>query len=261
MIESLSILIHAHSKVGKTTLAATSPPPVLILDAEGGSKFLRRAEALTAMYGRPINMTQWDPATGGPPLYDGTWDVCVVTINAWQTVTQVYQWLLQANHHFRSLVVDSITEIQRRCKQNLTGQEQMKIQDWGALLMQMDAVIRGLRDLTLHPTHPLAVVVFIAETRQAANGGKWRPYMQGQIEVALPYWMDVVGYLYIDQTPDANGQMTGTVRRLLVTQHPLYEAGERVQGALGQWVDNPNISQMYNTIFATSEQGAVDASH
>lgn len=248
MIESLSFLIHAFSKVGKTTLAATSPPPVLILDAEGGSKFLRRAESLTQMYGRPVNLTYWDPSRGAPPRYDGSWEICIVPINAWSTVTQVFTWLQQAQHDFKSLVVDSITEIQRRCKNNLTGNDAMRIQDWGQLLTQMDSVIRGFRDLTLHPTHPLQVVVFIAETRQNRDG-KWKPYMQGQIEVALPYWMDVVGYLYMDAQADTNGQMTRAVRRLLVTQHPLYEAGERVQGALGQYVDNPNIYQMYQQVF------------
>src|SRR5215470_6316013 len=137
------------------------------------------------MYGRPIRLCEWD-GIHPPPRYDGTWDICVVPIHNWQTVEYVYQWLLSGQHDFQSLGVDSITEIQRRCKNNLTGTDAMKIQDWGTLLTQMDTIIRGLRDLTLHPTRPLRVVVFVAETRQDRDG-KWRPYMQGQISTALPY--------------------------------------------------------------------------
>lgn len=248
MIQSLSFLIHAHSKVGKTTLAATSPPPICMIDAEGGSKFLPLSESLAAMYGRPIQMIGWNPMQGPPPRYDGTWDICVVNVRDWQTVVMVYTWLLQAEHDFQSLVVDSITEIQRRCKAALKGTDAMKIQDWGSLLTEMDTIIRGMRDLTLHPVRPLKVVVFIAESR-ANQAGKLKPYMQGQIEVALPYWMDVVGYLSTEMAPDANGQLTVPVRRLLITQHPMFEAGERVQGRLGAFVDNPNIYVMYNQLF------------
>ena len=111
----------------------------------------------------------------------------------------------------------------------------------------MDTVIRGFRDLKDNPHNPIEVVVFIAETR--ISDGKWRPYMQGQITTALPYWMDVVGFLYVEQQLDENGQPTHKVRRLLVTPHPLYEAGERVQGVLGDVITAPNITTMINTIY------------
>lgn len=249
MLQSLSLLVHSDSKVGKTTLGATCPPPILHLDAEGGTKFLPLAPSLTAMYGRPIRLRDWDPGREPPPRYDGSWDVCVVHVHEWQTVTQVYGWLLQAVHDFQSLVVDSISEIQRRCKAALNGTEAMKIQDWGRLLVEMDTIIRGLRDLTNHPVRPLRVAMFIAETRQS-QAGKWKPYMQGQIEVALPYWMDVVGYLFTEALVDANGQATAEkVRRLLITQHPSFEAGNRLQGTLGDVVDEPNVYEMYTRVF------------
>lgn len=235
MIETLSILLHADSKVGKTTLGSTAPTPILALDAEGGWKFI------------PLRKVHWDPMTQPPPADDGTWDVCVVTIRDWATVQRVDQWLQTGQHQFRSMVVDSISEIQRRLKSNLVGTAQMQMQDWGQLLSLMDATIRGFRDLTLHPTNPLQVVVFIAETRE--KNGKWRPYMQGQIEVALPYWMDVIGYLFVQETHDENGQPTGQMRRLLVSPHPQFEAGERVQGRLDKIEDEPNITKMLHKVY------------
>lgn len=239
MIQTLSILVHANSKVGKSTLSATSPAPILVLDAEGGWKFMN------------VRMVGWDPQAGPPPRYDGTWDACIVNIREWGTVISVYQWLLQAEHDFASLVVDSITEIQRRCKANLKGTSAMQIQDWGMLLTEMDTIIRGLRDLTLHPVRPLRVVVFVAETRQ--YNGRWKPAMQGQIVDALPYWCDIVGYLFVENANDANGQAAIPVRKLLISPHALFEAGERVQGRLGDVVENPNIFEMYMRVFPQTE--------
>lgn len=181
---------------------------------------------------------------GPPPTYDGTWDVCIVNVHEWQTVPMVYNWVTQYPTAFTTFCMDSVTETQRRCKQNLKGTEALKIQDWGVLLSQMDATIRGFRDLTLMSGLPFRCAVFVAETRQGGDG-KWKPFMQGQIEVALPYWVDICGYLYPDNEVDANGQATQEVRRLLIHPHPQYEAGERVQGRLGTVVTIPKPPMGY----------------
>ena len=244
MIETLSVLVHAYSKVGKTTLAATSPAPILALDAEGGWKFL------------PLRMVTWDPIQGPPPIWDGTWDVCHVTVRSWATVGYAFQWLNAGQHNFRSVVIDSISEIQRRLKENLVGADAMKMQDWGKLLTQMDNVIRGFRDLTLHPTNPVQVVVFIAETR-ANDKGKMVPYMQGQISVALPYWVDVVGYLFVQDVPNEAGQIDGTkVRRLWIASNDQVEAGERVQGRLPGVIDSPNVTSMLIAVYPSLQNAS-----
>lgn len=235
--QRLSMLIHAQSKKGKSTTGSTAPKPILVLDAEGSWRFI------------PARQQMWDPMTGPPPAYDGTWDICVVHVREWATVDMVYQYLTQWQLPFVSVVVDSITEIQRRCRENLKGTEVMKIQDWGVLLAQMDRVIRGFRDLTLMPQLNVRCVIFIAETRQNGDG-RWVPHMQGQIANSLPYWVDICGYLYPDHEQDANGQPTKEVRRLLISPHPQYEAGERVQGRLGTvlTVERPSPNQLGNDI-------------
>jgi hypothetical protein len=247
-LKTVSLLVHGSSKTGKSTLSSTAPTPLLVLDAEGGWKFIREAGFRS---GVPLRKITWDPLTAPPPRADGTWEVCVVSVQQWQTLTQTYAWLTQAPHDFASVVVDSVTEAQRRLKSNLRGTEQMKIQDWGDLLTHMDRFIRDTRDLVLLPNTSLRVVVFIAETRQ--ENGKWRPYMQGQISVSLPYWVDVVGYLYPEQELGPDGQSTEKVLKLLVAQHPQYEAGERVQGVLGDIVRAPHIGQMLTTIFGETD--------
>lgn len=244
---TLSILVHAPPKVGKSTLSSTAPHPLLVLDAEGGWRFIAEAGFRSGVKLRKIT---WDPNQGPPPKHDDSWDACVVTVRNWQTLQNAYVWLTQAPHDFRSLVLDSITEVQRRCKENLRGTEQMRIQDWGDLLTRMDSLIRGFRDLILLPGN-VRCVIFIAETRE--DKGKWRPYMQGQISISLPYWMDLVGYLYVEAEPDAEGQATRPVRKLLVGPHPQFESGERVQGVLGDVVREPHLAHMIQTIFDNVE--------
>ena len=232
--EALSILIHAGAKVGKSTVSSTAPTPVLVLDAEGSWRFIKT---------RKIH---WDPMTQGIPRHDGTWDACIVTITQWAQVQMVFRHLTQSEHDFVSVVIDSITEIQRRLKANLKGTEAMQMQDWGQLLTQMDSTIRAFRDLTMI-AGPTRCVVMIAETRE--DKGKWKPYMQGQIGVSLPYLVDICGYLYVDMAPDDDGQPTRKIRKLWVGSHPQFEAGERVQGTLGDVVSEPNIDSMIKTIF------------
>lgn len=252
--DTLSFLVHAPSKEGKSTLGSTMPTPILVLDVEGSWRFIRRAgfcvsgvhntDACTC---RVLRSIEWNPDTEQPPRYDGTWDICRVTVREWRTLTNTYNWLVQGQHDFVSLSFDSITEAQRRLKANLRGLEAMRMQDWGDLLVQMDKLIRDYRDLVLLPNTTLRVVMFVAETRLA--DGKWRPYMQGAIGTALPYWLDIVGYLFTEFEPDENNQATVEVKKLWIGRHPQFEAGERVQGLLGNVVSRPNIEEMLRKIF------------
>jgi hypothetical protein len=216
--QRISILVHAASKAGKSTLTATAPKPVLVLDAEGSWRFI------------PVRKRYWVP-TDPPPVWDGTWDTCIVSVRDWDTVLQVYNWMITYELPFISVIVDSVTEIQRRCKQNLKGTDAMKIQDWGVLLTLMDNVIRGFRDLTLIPWSNVRCVAFVAETKQREDK-MWAPHMQGAIATSMPYWVDIIGYLYPDFDLDGNGQPTVEVRRLLIGPNAQFVSGERVQGRL-----------------------------
>lgn len=247
-MSSLSVLVHAPAKVGKSTLSTTCPTPICVLDAEGGWKFVKQAGYKS---GIPLRRIEWDPMYGPPPRWDGTWDFCHVIIREWRSLTEAYKYLARTDmHDFRSLVLDSITESQRKLKSHLRGMEQMRIQDWGDLLNNMDKLIRDMRDLVMLPQpNPLKVVMFIAETE--FKNGAWRPAMQGQIGNSLPYWVDMCGYLFTQAMQDEHGTSTGKLKRLMIGQgiDPTIIAGERVQGALPDVVDNPHVTDMYKTIF------------
>lgn len=226
----ISFLIHGPSKAGKTYLADTAPAPRLLLDVEGNTRFLKSKK------------TYWDPRTGGPPAYDGTWDTCIVYVRDFGTLATTYQWLASGKHNFQSFILDSVSEAQQRCVDVVAGDDQMKLQQWGELLRKMSALIRSYRDLLVHPTNPLRAVVLTAMTKD--KQGKWTPYVQGQLETAMPYYIDVVGFLRAQ--PDETG---GVQRMLLTQQHPSYEVGDRT-GMLPGVLINPNLSDIIDMVCA-----------
>jgi hypothetical protein len=232
MTTGVSMLIHGLSKSGKSYLADTAPAPRLVIDAEGGASTRFTASKKTV----------WNPQTDGPPEADGTWETCVVYIRTFQDVQRVYDWLNSGKHPFKSVVIDSLSETQQRCIDSLVGTDQMKIQDWGDLGRKMSALVRSYRDLIIHPTNPLQVVIFVAMTRDL--DGVRRPFVQGQLSNTLPYYVDVVGYLWSELN-----EVGTTHRRLLCAQHEKFEAGDRT-GRLGAVIDNPNITEILATIYS-----------
>lgn len=238
----ISLLVYGDSKVGKSTLTSTAPLPILVLDAEGSWKFIRRI----GFDGAPLRRINWDPRNA-PPRHDGSWDVCRVNVTSWDDIVRVWTWLSQSEHDFASVILDSITELQRRLKLNIASDGVIKGYDgWGALLSRMDKMIRDMRDLTL--AHgPVRCVVFIAEATE--HMGRWAPAMQGAIRGQLPYWVDICGYMY--QTTELSTDGTTNVRRthLWISPHEKFVAGERVAGLLPSDVVDPNITQMLATVY------------
>lgn len=256
---ALTVLVHADSKVGKSTLSITTPAPRLILDGEMAYRFL--AELTTQVFWDPMTERPPEPGFGriepspNSPVVAVNWDTCVVIVREYSTLARAVDWLHSGAHPFVSVTIDSISEIQKRCKDQMAGLgAEMDQKKWGALLDHMERLVRGLRDLTEHPIKPLQAVVLTSMTTN--RDGKWRPYVQGQLAVTMPYFLDVIGYLYVEEVPAADPTQPGTkIRRLLVSPHPQFEAGERVQGRLGVVVDEPNISTMIDMIFGPITQG------
>ncbi len=244
---SLTIMVYGEPKVGKSSFAVTAPYPRLMLDVEGGHRFL------------PINVKYWDPLREEPPVADGTWDTTVVQVRNYEDVLKAFAWLQTGRHQFKSLIIDSISELQVKCMDQIAGTEQLKMQQWGELLRHMGALLRDLRDLTMHPTQPLEAIVLTAMARKGNDDNKYRPYLQGQLAVQAPYFYDVLGALTIETVPNYDpSQPPHRVRRMLVERTDQYEAGERVQGRLGTVVEQENLSveRMLDMIFGPATPAA-----
>lgn len=224
----VSVLVHGPSKSGKTWLGESAPGPRLILDAEGGTRFLKSRKVV------------WDPRQPPPTDLDDDTTV-LVYIRDFGSLAHAYQWLAAGKHPFKSVILDSISEIQQRCIDALVGTDQMKLQDWGTLSRQVARLVRDYRDLLIHPTKPVEVVVFVAMTRQDQNG-KYTPYVQGQLATSLPFYIDIIGFMRAQ--PDESGEMQ---RYLLVQPHQNYEAGDRT-GVFPPIVNNPDLSVMLKEV-------------
>ena len=244
---SLTMMVYGESKVGKSTFAVTAPYPRLMLDVEGGHRFL------------PIVVKYWDPLREEPPVADGTWDTCVVQVRDYDTVLKAYQWLQIGKHQFKSLIIDSVSELQVKCLENIAGKQQMSQQQWGELLRHMGALLRDLRDLTMHPTSPLEAVVLTAMARPNTDG-RYRPYLQGQLAIHAPYFYDLLGAITVEEFPNPDPTQVGSlkVRRMYIERTNQYEAGERVQGRLGKIVEQENlgIENMLDIVFGPKQQAA-----
>lgn len=222
----LNMIVYGRSKQGKSWLGDTTPAPRLVLDAEMGSRFT------------PSRKVIWDPITQAPPEADGSWDTAIVPVHKYLAVSKAYEWLNSGKHPFRSVVLDSLSEIQQRCLDDLVGIKQATTQDWGALLRTVSELVRKFRDLTTNPLKALDAIVFIAMAKETDSG--WRPHVQGSLATTLPYYTDLCGYLQVVPTEDGISQ----VRRLFIGPTPGYETGERVGGRLGAYLDDPNVETM-----------------
>lgn len=230
---SLTMLVHGMAGSGKSTLASTAPKPLLYLDVEMSSRFLRGRKK------------KWNPLTEAPPVADGSWDICVVTLDEFQKAQKAYEYLKSGRHPFKSVVVDSISELQSKAVENIKGRQQLQTQDWGKLLSVMSFFCRDLRDLAGTDDNMEAVVI-TAMSRD--YDGIVKPYLQGQIASQVPYWFDITAYLYVQQVADPTTGEVHDTRNLLVGNHPNYEAKSRVPG-LPTVIENPDITVMLDNIF------------
>lgn len=239
----MSFLIHSHSKVGKSNLALTGPYPRLLLDSEAAAHLL------------PNALIWWDPFTEPMPVADGSWDTCVVDTDNFEVALKVYEILKTGKHQFRTIVIDSISELQ-----STIMKQSMRQQDWGVVLAKLSELCRNLRDLPRKRNNPIEMVVLTAMTKKYdtapdGSGGIYKPYLQGQISSLIPYWYDVTAYYFIQPYRDPNTNEVTMVRRLLTAKNPDYEAGNRVPG-LAEYVNYPNLSQISDEFFNAKEAEA-----
>lgn len=241
ILNSLILVVHGESGVGKSWLADSIPEPRLILDVEGRAKF-------TPSQPKVI----WDPLREEPPkITSGT---CIVFVRDFSTIQRVYQWLDSGQHPFNSVGFDSLTEAQRRCKDMLVGTGAMQQQDWGALLTRMESLVRDFRDLTTHPVKPLQVVMFNCLTTEVGRDvAIRRPLVQGQLMLTLPGFGDVVGYMW----REVDAQTGQAARKLLIqpqTNFVAKDGTDRLTQHYGSVIENPDVLQML-AVLSRSQTG------
>lgn len=212
----LKCVVYGDAKVGKTTLASTIPnceEDVLIVSAEQGMLSLR------------------------------DYDIPVAEIVSWDQLLEVIDYL-KAEHPFRWIVVDSLTEIADMHLRELLKTNKDPRKAYGQLYDDVIAVMRDLRDRVR------ASVLLICEATSyetEAGGVGWRPLMPGNaLKDKVPYAMDEVFAMRIQRDE------TGAPFRVLQTQPDgVWLAGDR-SGALDAW-ESPDLTHIQRKILGETK--------
>lgn len=212
--QGVKCLVYSEAGIGKTTLAATLPSPV-ILSAESGLLSLRKFK------------------------------IPVIEIKTVNDLQDAYNWLTTAPDaaQFQSIALDSLTEIAEQVLNNAKRQVKDPRQAYGELIEKMESVIRLFRDL---PGKHVYMSAKMEPTKDELTGiVTYGPSMPGaKLGPKLPYFFDFVFRLGVNQTQD------GQKYRYLQTQPDIKFTAKDRSGALDA-IEMPNLSHIINKVMSS----------
>lgn len=232
-----NILVYGDSGTGKTTLAGSADEvpamrPVLFIDIEGGTESLKHSYP----------------------------DVETVRVQTWKEMQRVYDALFQGGHGYNTVVLDSLTEIQKFSMYNIMNElimshperdeEVPSMREWGKNLEQIRRMVRGFRDLEMHTIF----TALAAEDKNQKTGlTTVRPSLSGKMAGEVAAFLDVVVYQYVKQQGD--GEDMQYIRYLLTQKTDTHVAKDRT-GKLPQVIEQPTMAQIHK-IMQTKETANV----
>lgn len=214
----LNILVYGESGYGKTVFGSTAPDP-LFLSAESGLLSLNRM---------------------------GSFDF--IEIKNFKDMIDAYNFLAVEKHSYKTIIIDSLTEIQTQCMDAILDEKQknkdeISFNDWGKLLNRMVDMVRKFRDL------PCNLIVTCLQDNLMAEGGfteKKIPMVQGSLKGKLPAYFDEVFFLFAKEVKNEEGDTV--IKRGLITQGTdSYIAKDR-SGMLDR-IEKPNFTDIYKKIY------------
>lgn len=234
----INAIFYGDTGVGKTHLAGSAadyPPlsPVLMIDVEGGTLTLA---------GKKVDV--YHP-------------------RGWKDMQEAYNFLRNEDHGYKTVIIDSLTEIQRKLSlgfimgeldEDTEGYEDLSRsiapdrQDWLRTGEQMRKFIRAFRDLAWqakegHRVHVIMTALEKLDEKQRLVC----PEMPGKLGFGSGAFVDILGRLSVVPTEDDEGNVRER-RHLLVSSHEdargiRYLAKNR-GGRLGRQVWDPTAEKV-----------------
>lgn len=224
--DTVKMLVYGDPGVGKTVFSCSGDRTIFI-DVEGGSLSVQNR-----IKAKKVARKRFD-----------TFD----------EIEEFVRGLREKGSKADTLVIDSITELQKKLMDSIVAQhpevkrpygDGLTVGDWGYNTERMRRFIRMARDLDMN-------VIFTAlamdEKNEMTGAVKTLPKMSSKLSADVCGYVDIVGYLYVDNVTDEDGESV-PIRRMLIQPVGMYYAKDR-SGALGNVIDDPTFPGIYNTIF------------
>lgn len=222
-----NILFYGESGVGKTTLAGSASmvpemSPVLVVDIEGGTESLKHAYP----------------------------DVDVVRVTNWKDMQKVYDVLHSGEHEYKTVILDSLTEIQKFNMYNIMAsviqqrpnqdEDVPSMREWGINLEQMRRFVRAFRDLNIH-----TIFTALSRSDKDAKTGitSIQPSLSGKLAGEVAAFLDIVCYAYVKQIGD--GEDIAFKRLLLTSKTESHVAKDR-SGRLPTVIEDPTMAKLFD---------------
>jgi hypothetical protein len=223
-----NMMFYGDSGTGKTTLAGSADGvpemrPVLVVDVEGGTESLKHTYP----------------------------NVEVVRVKTWKEMQDVYNVLHDRTaHEYRTVILDSLTEIQKFNMYSIMGQLMQArpdldpdvpgMREWGKNLEQIRKFVRGFRDLEMH-----TIFTALAQTEKDNKTGitSTKPSLSGKMGAEVAAFLDIVAYYYVKQIGDGDD---AEFKRLLLTQKTDAQVAKDRTGKLPMIIESPTMRSIYD---------------
>ena len=221
----VKILVYGNAGLGKTSLCATAPKPIII-SAESGLLSMRQSN-IEKMFGVET-----------PGI---SYDIPVIVITKVEDLAEAYEWCFHnaKASGFETVCLDSISEIAEVVLNNAKRQVKDPRAAYGELNEKLATTIRAFRDLPSLNVYMTAKMAPAADDTGITKSG---PSMPGKtMTKEIPYFFDEVFRLDMAKKED------GTFYRYLQTAPDLLYTAKDRSGTLAP-AEHPHLGYLFNKI-------------
>lgn len=155
---------------------------------------------------------------------------------------------------YRTVVIDSLSEVFRTCMYQLQGiklgkqaldiePDQPGFENWGKSTDMIRLLVRSFRDLPMH-------VIFVCSEKAADEKNKRASIglnLPKALAAEVPGFLDVVGYLMVSTSGTEKGAMT-TERRLCLSPGQNFLAKNRFSNFKEPYITEPSMSKLIKLV-------------
>lgn len=240
----LTLILYGEPGTGKSALACSAPGPRLIIDAESAGHYAHRVNDGNTDY---ADIHRWIP---GDPIPQHVEDVCVITIDSWREIGPIQEALMTGEHPFRSVIIDSVTELQQRLFGSIGKEkhrEVMQRDDWGLARTRFGNFLRAIRDMAAKDmNNPIVCSVFVALSKEI--DGRVRPNLQGSVKDDFPGMVDMIGFVRLLWDEELDRESQFLARTSTATENAVAKTRPPYLRHLPPLMQDPNLEDIWTSI-------------